>query len=390
MDITTKREMKRKLRELFYKKIEKFLPKYETKRKKATVTHFLLILCIIFGILIFSREYIPVPNEEAFTIFSVIGLFSSAILMEIANIILGNKKNVCGERQLQINLENELKQEFMKELLEIFIKNVKCGKNLEDIFCNSHTQFGYSKNIINLNVLFKFQKEMKALNIFNTFPFLIIDDCFSGTYENVKIKIYEASTKPTTILGSVFLTYFILMIFTFIFPFLILSIIFFPLLIITFVAIYKLFKNILKYSSFRGLIVEFNFEKNFTDETFFLDKSFASKRIKPNPKMFKEVNLESIYFEKQYQLYSNNQIEARYIFTPAFIEKINKIRDIFKTNKIRGSFKNNKLILTINTNKDMFALGDDFKKTDYRTFLNFYQEMISLLQLVDELKKYLK
>ena len=106
--------------------------------------------------------------------------------------------------------------------------------------------------------------------------------------------------------------------------------------------------------------------------------------------MFKEVNLESIYFEKQYQLYSNNQIEARYIFTPAFIEKINKIRDIFKTNKIRGSFKNNKLILTINTNKDMFALGDDFKKTDYRTFLNFYQEMISLLQLVDELKKYLK
>ena len=44
----------------------------------------------------------------------------------------------------------------------------------------------------------------------------------------------------------------------------------------------------------------------------------------------------------------------------------------------------------MNTNKDMFKFGGDFTTTNYKTFVTFYKEMISILQLVNELKKYLK
>lgn len=53
-------------------------------------------------------------------------------------------------------------------------------------------------------------------------------------------------------------------------------------------------------------------------------------------------------------------------------------------------FQKNQLILTINTNKEMFAFGNDFKKTSYKTFENFYNEMISIFKLIDEIKNYIK
>ena len=385
MDINTKKEMKNKLHDFFQKKVRKILPEYESKRKKAAIMQSIFILPFIFSILLILGKYLPQPFGEKLMTLSLLGVFVSIILLPIASSILGYKSNSKGKAgTIDHTLENELKQQYMKELIEIFLEDVKCGKNIEAIDEKNKTEHDYSRNVINLGTLQKFQKRLKELNIFNTIPFLNINDCIAGTYKNSKIKIYEASTKPTTFMGTIFLLFTTIVLFMLLLPF---FIILFPL---TIWLIYKFLKGMLHYAPFRGLIIEFDFEKNFIHETFFLERSSAAKKIKLNKKLYKRVKLESIYFEKQYQLYSNNQVESRYIFTPAFIEKINKIRDIYRTNKIRGSFKNNKFVLTINTNRDMFALGNDFKETNYKTFLTFYEEMISLLQLADELKRYLK
>lgn len=391
MDRIIKENMKNKLRILFKNEIYKDLPLYENKRKKTAIMQILVAQPIIFVCLMICSSFIHFPFRENLMSFSFLGLIISIILLSILPQFLGYKTDKDGVLRIEQDLEKILKQKFMKELLEIFLKDVKCGKNIDDIYENAVEQYGYSEKVINIATLFKFQKELRELNIFNSFPFVICDDCIAGTYDNVKIKIYEASTKPTSFLGTIILIFIFLMLSCMYFPSMLLLIFIFPPFILLIIWLtYKLIKGALRYSAFRGLIIEFDFDKNFTNETFFLERSTAARKIKPNKKIYKEVKIESIYFEKQYQLFSNNQLEARYIFTPTFIEKINKIRDIFKTNKIRGSFKNKKLTLTINTNRDMFALGNDFKETNYKTLITFYNEMISLLQLVEELKRYLK
>ena len=43
-------------------------------------------------------------------------------------------------------------------------------------------------------------------------------------------------------------------------------------------------------------------------------------------------------------------------------------------------------MLAINTGVDMFAMGNDFKASNTDTFSHLYNEMVSVLQIVDELK----
>ena len=88
----------------------------------------------------------------------------------------------------------------------------------------------------------------------------------------------------------------------------------------------------------------------------------------------------------KYQVYSTDQIEARCLLSPAMIDRINNLKLAFRSNYIRGSFKDDKLILAIDTGKDMFAMGNDFKVSNYRTFKNLFKEIISILQIVDQLK----
>ena len=68
------------------------------------------------------------------------------------------------------------------------------------------------------------------------------------------------------------------------------------------------------------------------------------------------------------------------------MERVSNLKFAFKAKYVNGSFKNNKLTLAIYTGKDMFAMGNDFKDTNEQTFEELYEEMISILQIVDELK----
>ena len=68
------------------------------------------------------------------------------------------------------------------------------------------------------------------------------------------------------------------------------------------------------------------------------------------------------------------------------MERIEGLSFAFKAKSVRGSFMNNKLTLAINTGRDMFSMGGDFKESDSNVFMQLYDEIISVLQIVDELK----
>ena len=370
-------EMKQELDLLFENKISKFLPQYEKERKAHAIVHVIInilfteiILLIIFAVATkFAEEiFLPILGGVILSMLTTLAIW--VILRKILNL---DSYTI----RLDIDFDTRIKNEFKNEIIQVFMQNGIFEKN----------------SISDYKRREKLQKQLKRTKIFNFIPFLIIDDCITGTYNNVKIRIYELSTKQTkynNIVASVLFCIFLLLMVLSSLPIIIFLIFCLPVgIILFFLFLGKIIQKIYEYSPFRGLVIKLNFEKELNQETFFLEKSFSSLRIPFDKNRYKEVIIESVEFTKNFRIYSDNQIESRTIFTPDFIDKINKIREIYKTCKIRGHFKKNQLILTINTNKDMFAFGNDFKKTSYKTFEIFYNEMISIFKLIDELKNYL-
>lgn len=198
------------------------------------------------------------------------------------------------------------------------------------------------------------------------------------------------------------------------------------------------------YTAFKGVIIKFNFNKNFTGKTIITDKSnfnktfknfecfilyftlcaalfvlgvatfftkniliiclglcllyiygyFANELIKNNKEMstdefenLTEIQLEDVTFEKKYSAYSSDQVEGRYLLTTAFMLRFQNLQQAFGNSKIKCSFYNNRLMFAISTNKNLFEIGYLHKPlTNFKIIENCLDEIISILIIIDYLK----
>ncbi len=58
--------------------------------------------------------------------------------------------------------------------------------------------------------------------------------------------------------------------------------------------------------------------------------SYASRS-----KLLKSVKLEDPIFEKKFEVYSSDQVEARYLLTTSFMERILELSNLFSENKLK-------------------------------------------------------
>lgn len=72
------------------------------------------------------------------------------------------------------------------------------------------------------------------------------------------------------------------------------------------------------------------------------------------PSLKPKTKLEDVDFEKEFETHTTNEIECRYLLTPAFIERFNNIKMTFYARKISCSFYKNKVYLAIPTYKNLF------------------------------------
>jgi hypothetical protein len=94
------------------------------------------------------------------------------------------------------------------------------------------------------------------------------------------------------------------------------------------------------------------------------------------------VDLEDPEFEKLFVVTSDDQVEARYILTPVFMEKLREFRARAKCN-IYLCFVNGKMFLAIETGREVFKpnlLGEIVNRQDLMKFI----DMLILLQGVAE------
>lgn len=99
------------------------------------------------------------------------------------------------------------------------------------------------------------------------------------------------------------------------------------------------------------------------------------------------LHLEDLKFGEMFASYSSDQVEGRYLITPAFMERLLNLKTVFGTKKIKCSFYDNKLMIAIETNKDLFEIGDlHTSLEDSKCMNNFYNEISSILRMVDYFK----
>ncbi|MBQ8671455.1 MAG: DUF3137 domain-containing protein [Alphaproteobacteria bacterium] len=104
-----------------------------------------------------------------------------------------------------------------------------------------------------------------------------------------------------------------------------------------------------------------------------------------------KVSLEDILFSKRYTVYSEQQVEARRLITPVFMEKLKNIETAFGTRKLKCSFFEDYIFISVSSKNDLFELGSLFQRLDTpnngRRFLNELTAVYGLIDYVSDIAK---
>lgn len=143
---------------------------------------------------------------------------------------------------------------------------------------------------------------------------------------------------------------------------------------------------------FKGIFFIADFHKNFNGVTFVLsdvaEKTFGSWLGNAfqswNKGRGELVKLENPDFEKEFVVYSTDQIEARYILTLTMMERILNFKR--RTGqKLEMSFINNKVHMAISFKDNLFNVNINQPITDFNLIKQYYEELMFTIGIVDEL-----
>jgi len=136
---------------------------------------------------------------------------------------------------------------------------------------------------------------------------------------------------------------------------------------------------------FRGQFISISFPNNFLGQTVVLpDKGlFNLKKMRG----LKRVRLVDPTFEKMFEVYSTDQVEARYLLAPDFMQRLVDLEHAFEGKSIRFGFVENQLLIAIQT-KIKLGVGSMFKKLDdpART-QNILDALSAIYDVVDGVSK---
>lgn len=135
---------------------------------------------------------------------------------------------------------------------------------------------------------------------------------------------------------------------------------------------------------FKGVALQFIINKKFNGHTVIYPNSITHT---PPSLNLHHTELEDVIFEKQYDVYTNDDVEARYLITPSFMKRLNEIQEKFYANEIYAAFKNGVFYLALGSSKDLFEITDfEKQKIDMSQYYIFVGEIISILKLIDYFK----
>ena len=145
-----------------------------------------------------------------------------------------------------------------------------------------------------------------------------------------------------------------------------------------------------KKAVFNGVIAKISVNKKFSSKTIIrADKgSFgdwvSGRKLPENQEV---VRLEDPKFDKLFNVYSNDQIEARYLLTTTFMERLIEVEKAFGSKKIECSFYKQSLVMAIHLKKDWFEPGPITEIEDFQDdSKNLLADINSIFNICDTLQ----
>lgn len=114
---------------------------------------------------------------------------------------------------------------------------------------------------------------------------------------------------------------------------------------------------------------------------------FFLKRIDKNREVSQnKIKLEDIEFNKLFNVFSDDEIEARYLITTAFMERLLNLKTAFKSKNVKCAFINKQVFFALSTKKNLFEFGNLFKPLNNIENIEFFREFFSILDLIEYFK----
>jgi hypothetical protein len=137
---------------------------------------------------------------------------------------------------------------------------------------------------------------------------------------------------------------------------------------------------------FRGQIIRIHFPKEFAGITVVrrdggLLNLFGESRV--DGQKLERVGLADPKFEKVFEVYGSDQVEARYLVHPVFMERLMEIETAFDGKRVRCAFEGGDLLVAIEGG-EKFKIGDLFKPlADPERARQIVHDLASIVKLMD-------
>lgn len=137
---------------------------------------------------------------------------------------------------------------------------------------------------------------------------------------------------------------------------------------------------------YKGRWMIFEFDRKFVSNVTVAEDKFRNLKNRSLFSKSNKVEMESIEFNKIFDVYCNTEHEAFYILTPHMQERLKRINDSIP-GKLVFIFFNNKLHIGINSGKDSFEPSLIKKIDEQQTMLEVNKEVNEIISLVKEIKQ---
>ena len=281
---------------------------------------------------------------------------------------------------IEDDYEMILKRQLMPKFLQIFESNLKWHKYND----TAGSPQNYNLQLDKLEIF--------AQSCIKTFDDIIYGHELDVPTDIIETKLGVGQNNIFTIIGVVFAVGFlpfallILIIIAFALqnPWILLFLVLGVLLAIIIVPIALACRTKKAIENSRSVILRFKIPKRIKAHTVIFEKQYAFKP-KSKDEHFQKIILEDIEFEKKFNTYSTNQVEARYLLTTLFMKRFENLKTSFKAKNIRAEFIGKELIVLIQVDKDMFQMGSITKETTFSTFIDMANEICSVLAISKQL-----
>lgn len=138
---------------------------------------------------------------------------------------------------------------------------------------------------------------------------------------------------------------------------------------------------------FWGLLVRIKLKRFLEAHTVIVPRNAVQTFFRTQFSTFQKVKLVSSKFEKMYDVMGTDQVEARVILNPSFMEHVMDIKRLLKARWIDASFYQDEILFAIQRFKPLFEFAPLWKPVNTPELQKFADELESVMKLVDVLKK---